>query len=377
MLSIGFIILAVVLTLLPVVLFCKNLSLFSTASRDPELLERARNTAVSVCIPARNEEKSLRAALSSILASDHPTFEVLVLDDHSDDATPEIVSEWTKKSERVRLLQSPPLPNGWNGKQHACWQLAQSAKYEFMLFLDADVRLSPDALTRILAQQAVRDVSLLSGFPKQETGTWSEKLLIPMMHYVLLCYLPIDRMRKTTDPGFAAGCGQLFLAKRSDYFACSGHAAIQGSRHDGIKLPRSFRKAGLRTDLFDATDLATCRMYETFGQVQRGLLKNATEGIANARLIIPFTILLLGGTLLPLALLVFGWFQSWSPVALVFLLGLSILSWVPRSLASVRFEQSRFGAVCHPVAILWFVILQWIALFRELFGWKVRWRGRD
>jgi hypothetical protein len=358
-------------------MFLKNIKLFRPAITDPLQLEKSRRTPVSVCIPARNEAKSIGAALSSLLSSQHDVFEILVLDDHSEDNTAEIVADWMKKSDRVKLLQSPPLPEGWNGKQHACWQLANSAQYEFLLFLDADVRLSPDALTRILAEQSVRDVSLLSGFPSQETGTFSEKLLIPMMHYVLLCYLPMDRMRASTDPGFSAGCGQLFLAKKPEYFACQGHSAIRGSRHDGIKLPRTFRKAGMQTDLFDATDLATCRMYESFGQVQRGLLKNATEGIANARLIGPFTVLLLGGTILPIFLFVTGLLQAWSPVLLVFLALLCILSWMPRSIGAARFRQSGLGAACHPIAIVWFVGLQWIALIRGLLGMKTRWRGRN
>ncbi len=373
----GLIVLAVVLCLLPVAMFLKNMKLFLPANRESLQLQKARSTPISVCIPARNEAKSIGAALSSLLASQHDDYEILVLDDHSDDDTPSIVSDWMKKSDRVKLLQSPPLPEGWNGKQHACWQLANSAQHEFLLFLDADVRLSADALTRILAEQAVRDVSLLSGFPRQETVTFSEKLLIPMMHYVLLCYLPIDRMRASTDPGFAAGCGQLFLAKKSDYFACAGHSAIKGSRHDGIKLPRAFRKAGLSTDLFDATDLATCRMYESFGQVQRGLLKNATEGIANARLIGIFTIILLGGTILPIALFVTGLLQAWSPMLLIFLGLLCLLSWIPRLIAASRFQQSSLGAACHPIAIVWFVGLQWIALSRECLGLKTRWRGRN
>lgn len=373
----GLIVLAVVLCLLPVAMFLKNMTLFRPAITDPSIMEKSRRTPVSVCIPARNEAKSISAAISSLVASQHSAFEILILDDHSEDDTRQIVEEWMKKSELVKLLQSPPLPEGWNGKQHACWQLANAAQNEFLLFLDADVRLSPDAITRILAEQSVHDVSLLSGFPSQETGTFSEKLLIPMMHYVLLCYLPMDRMRSSADPGFAAGCGQLFLAKKSDYMKCDGHSSIRSSRHDGIKLPRAFRKAGMQTDLFDATDLATCRMYESFGQVQRGLLKNATEGIANARLIIPFTVLLLGGTILPIALFLTGWSQGWSPILLLFLALMCILSWIPRFVGALRFRQSILGAACHPIAILWFVGLQWIAMIRELLGLKTRWRGRN
>lgn len=377
MLSIGLIVIAAILTLLPVLMFLKNMRLFLPATSESSLIDAARRTSISICIPARNEEKCIGPALTSLLASDHDTYEVLVLDDHSEDNTAAIVSNWMSQTDKVSLISSPPLPPGWNGKQHACWQLAQAAKHDFLLFLDADVRVTPDALTRILAEQSIRDVSLLSGFPRQETGTFSEKLLIPMMHYVLLCYLPMDRMRATTDPGFAAGCGQLFLAKKTDYFACGGHSAIQGSRHDGIQLPRAFRRAGFSTDLFDATDLATCRMYETFMQVQRGLLKNATEGIANPRLIVPFTVLLLGGTILPLILLAVGWSQGWSLASIGFLLMLSGLAWLPRLIAANRFQQPLLGAVSHPVAIAWFVTLQWIALVRQFLGLKTRWRGRN
>ena len=124
-----------------------------------------------------------------------------------------------------------------------------------------------------------------------------------MMHYVLLGYLPIERMRSTVDPGFAAGCGQLFLAKKQEYLQSDGHRAIASSRHDGIKLPRNFRNHGFKTDLFDASDIAKCRMYQSLSQVHRGLLKNATEGIANPKLILPFSILLLGGATIPPLLL--------------------------------------------------------------------------
>ena len=86
-----------------------------------------------------------------------------------------------------------------------------------------------------------------------------------------------------------------------------GHSAIRDSRHDGIQLPRVYRRAGHWTDIFDATDIARCRMYTSAQQVCNGLLKNATEGIANARLIVPFSILLVGGSVLPVALLAYGY----------------------------------------------------------------------
>ena len=284
MLTIAFSLVILVLAAFPALLFMRNLPQFhrAAATNKPE---SGTPSGISVLIPARNEEASIQQSLQCLSASAFQPLEILVLDDASTDRTAEIVSQFASQDARVRLLQSPVLPEGWNGKQHACWQLAQAAKFDWLLFLDADVRLSADALPRIAAELAKTPRDLLSGFPCQETGTLFEKLLIPLMHVVLLGFLPLDQMRASRKPEFGAGCGQLFIARREAYFAADGHRAIKNSRHDGLKLPRSFRAANLVTDIFDATDIATCRMYTSMQQVVHGLLKNATEGIAQPKLI--------------------------------------------------------------------------------------------
>ncbi len=124
---------------------------------------------------------------------------------------PRLSSEIAESDSRVRYVPGAVLPSGWNGKQYACKQLADAASHERLLFLDADVRLQPEALATLLAHQDATDVALLSAFPHQETGTVLEKLIIPMMHFILLGFLPLARMRASTHPAYAAGCGQLFL----------------------------------------------------------------------------------------------------------------------------------------------------------------------
>lgn len=367
---------ALLLALLPALMFAKNLQLYRLAPNSSDLLQAAHQEPISVLIPARNEAAGIATTLNFLLKSDHPEFEILVLDDHSEDGTAAIVGNMAAQDQRIRLLQSLPLPEGWNGKQHACWQLAQHAQHNWLLFLDADVHVSPDAVSRIMGQMLSRRVSLLSGFPRQVTGTISEQLLIPMMHIVLLGYLPIDRMRASPDPSFSAGCGQLFFANRADYFQCGGHEKIFASRHDGIKLPKLFRTAGMNTDLFDATDIAACRMYRGYAEVTRGLLKNATEGIANKFLLLPFTILLGGAFVLPTLLLAISLAYPW-PLWLRIILGLAaILSFAPRMLAMVRFQQAWLGAVLHPLSVAWFLLLQWRAWIEGILGRRIAWRGR-
>jgi glycosyltransferase involved in cell wall biosynthesis len=365
------------LAALPVALMHRNLRLFQPATGDPQWLHAAAQQPVSVLIPARNEAEGIEASLVSILASHHPQLEVVVMDDDSEDATAAIVERLAARDKRLRLVRSAPLPEGWNGKQHACWQLAEQARHDLLLFLDADVRLDSSAISRIVAEKLRLGVPLLSGFPLQETGTWSERMLIPTMHLLLLGYLPLERMRRSLDPSLAAGCGQLFLCDRASYQACGGHATIRGSRHDGLQLPRAFRRKSLATDIFDASDLATCRMYRSREEVVRGLLKNAHEGIASPKLIGIFSLLLLGGSVLPIPVLVATALTSNRWFSLGLLAMAALLSVQPRRWINRRFYPAPLPLAAQPIAIAWFLGLQWWALLTHRSGQGVLWRGRS
>ncbi len=260
--------------------FLLNARLFHRAPRPVETAVEpvAQFPSVSVLIPARDEEAGLAETIRCVLASEGCGFELVVLDDHSQDQTAAIVRRFAAEDDRVRLAVGKPLPSGWCGKQFACFQLAQQARGDLLLFLDADVRLAPDAIRRMVALRQTHNVALLSGFPTQVVGTLAEALLIPLMHLVLLTYLPFRRMRATCRPSTSAGCGQMFLATRAAYERAGGHAAIRNSMHDGLTLPRAFRQAGLTTDVFDASDLARCRMYQGWRQTQKGVLKKRARG---------------------------------------------------------------------------------------------------
>jgi hypothetical protein len=245
--------------------------------------------------------------------------------------------------------------------------LADAARHPLLAFVDADVRLAPDALARLATFRETSRADLVSGIPRQETGTLPEKLVIPLIHFLLLGYLPMVWMRRCRHPAFGAGCGQLFLTHRDDYRRMGGHAAVKLSLHDGITLPRAYRRAGLRTDLCDATDLAVCRMYRGGRDMWAGLAKNAREGLAAPKAIIPWTVILLGGQVLPFVLLAV---EPW-PMAVAV-----VAAYVPRLIAAMRFRQSWLGALLHPVGILLLLAIQWYAAGRELIGRPVVWKGR-
>ncbi len=404
---------ALVLAAIPCGLFLLNQFVYRPLSNQ----KPGSAESITVLIPARNEEKNIRATLAAVLANRGVEFQVIVLDDHSTDGTTGIVSAFAAQDPRVRLESAPPLPAGWCGKQHACHVLARLARNPLLVFIDADVRLAPDALARMVgfmgrdsvsdcgsplplsdASQSARGlaqsktsrsssppvdrkspivnpIALASGVPRQELGTFSERLLLPLIHFVLLGFLPMHAMRRTLWPSMSAGCGQLFIARRDAYERCGGHAMLRDSLHDGIKLPRVFRQAGFRTDLFDATDLATCRMYHTNGETWRGLGKNATEGLAAPGTIVPMTALLLGGQVLPLVLCACA--PMLSSIGLVLALVATTLAFLPRLVAAAMFRQSPGSALLHPLGVLALLAIQWHALARHFLGRPVEWKGRS
>ena len=367
---------ALLLSLLPFLMFFKNLKDYLP----PPEWRPVGGTGVSVLIPARDEEGAIGEAIAAALAAgnDSIDLEVVVLDDHSTDQTARIVREWSVRDSRVRLEEAPELPPGWCGKQHACWVLANRARHGLLLWIDADVRLEPGSISRLAGFLDRSGAALVSGVPRQITGTLVEQLLIPLIHFVLLGFLPIDRMRKSVSPAYASGCGQLFLARRDAYFAAGGHEAIRATLHDGINLPKAFRRAGLATDLCDATPLARCRMYHGAGQTWKGLAKNATEGLASNGMILPATLLLGLGQVGPWVVMVVA-LMSEGNGSLAFALGwLGTFPGLLVRLAGVkRFGQPVVGALLHPVGVLLLLVIQWQARVMAWMGIRFAWRGRS
>lgn len=336
--------------------------------------------AVSVLIPARDEEAAIGDAVESVLASSGVDLEVVVLDDQSTDDTATVVRKLAARDARVRLELAPDLPAGWCGKQHACYALSKLAAHDTLCWIDADVRLEPDALARMAAHLRRGRADLVMGFPRQVTGTWMEKLIVPLIHVVLLGYLPFVFMKLLRHPGFGVGCGQLVMCTRAAYETAGGHAAIRASMHDGVTLPRAFRRAGVMTDAFDAGDLATCRMYRTAAEVWSGFAKNATEGIATPVGIVVWTVLLLGGYVLPWVMVgawavgALGETHGWQRVVLWG-------AWLMTAMTSLglmfRFRQGWFAGVFRPAGVVILLAIQWYALFRKAAGKPSVWRGRE
>lgn len=352
-----------------------NLGVYRRAAPLAVQGQGARPT-VSVCVPARNEERNIEAIVRCALANQAVDVEVLVYDDQSTDGTPAILESLRREDARVRAVPTQPLPEGWNGKQWGCERMGRAARTEWLLFTDADVRLAPDCLGRAVAEARRLDAALLSTIPREETGSPLERLVVPLIHWMLFSWLPMPRMRTTNDPATSAGCGQFLLVRRDAWDAAGGHAAFRDSMHDGIKLPRNVRRAGFHTDLYDGGESVSCRMYRNAGETWRGFTKNAYEGLGSPVVLAVFTLLEAAGILLPWVWLPIAIARGETPLGPTVLASFAVAAQLlQRTLLARRFAQPWECVALHPVTIALLLAIQWRSWWLHLTKRRA-WRGR-
>lgn len=328
---------------------------------------------VSVLIPARNEEHRIRPCLGTLADSDYPHLEILILDDHSSDGTGDLVRQRCRGDARIRLFSGKNLPPGWTGKAWACHQLAQEARGDYLIFVDADTRFSDITLRHAVSLAAQQKADLISLWPYLEAKSWSEHLVIPFVHLFILLYLPHWMTGRSASLG--AANGQFLLFRREAYEKIGGHAAVSGHLVEDIALGRKMRAAGFRVLNRDGTNpghhiaLVRCRMYENFRDLWDGFTKNlypAFDGRFTA--FIGFQMFQIVVFLGPFVLLPFFPHDPilWIEIAIIFSLRLAMAH---------RFRQSWLGAIFHPVGQALVLAISANSCLQTLRR-RLPWRGR-
>jgi glycosyltransferase involved in cell wall biosynthesis len=246
-----------------------------------------RNTAplnhlVSVLIPARNEENNISNLLADLLKQPYQRIEIIVFDDESTDNTTAIVSGFSKKDARVKLICSAGLPEGWLGKNHACHVLANKATGDFLLFLDADVRVKNELLSDITRYTEKYKLGLLSVFPKQIMIGVGEKITVPNMNYILLSLLPLILVRKTGFSSFAAANGQCMLFDAVGYRQMMPHQTMKANKVEDIAIARFYKQNHIPVACLAGDENISCRMYGSFVDSVHGFSKNVIGFFGNS-----------------------------------------------------------------------------------------------
>ncbi len=248
----------------------------------PERPER-----VAIIIPARNEESNIGPCVEHALAQDHPQTRVFVLDDGSTDRTPEILKRY---ADRITIIQGGggPLPEGWLGKPWACQRAAEHAARsdfdpEWMLFIDADVRVHPHAVAGALGYAQRSGQAMVSGLGQMDTVSFWEEVLQPMIAGLILAGNPIDKVNDPERrPDRPLANGQFILLRRDAWQAVGGHAAVARDVVDDVGMASAVTKAGFPYHLVFMRSLFSCRMYDSFGAVWEGWTKNLFAGVGRS-----------------------------------------------------------------------------------------------
>lgn len=240
---------------------------------------------VSILIPARNEESNIHTILHDLLNQEYKNIEVLVFDDQSTDKTAEIITSLAKKDSRLKLITSSGLPKDWLGKNFACYNLSLQAKGQYLLFVDADVRIDNNVIGQTIDFAEKHKLNLVSVFPKQIMSNWGEHATVPIMNYILLTLLPLILVRKTRFASLAAANGQFMFFDAQTYKSTHPHKVMKSQKVEDIKIARYYKQQHLKIACLASEKDVKCRMYKSFEESLNGFSKNVTTFFGNSTLL--------------------------------------------------------------------------------------------
>lgn len=332
---------------------------------------------VSVIIPARDEGHNLGPCLDTVRAQDHPTLQIIVLDDGSSDDTGLILAGQAERDPRITALSGgEPLPDGWFGKPWALQRAQEKATGAWLFFIDADVRLDPAAVSRVVAHGEAEGVDMVTGLGAMGMETFWEKVLQPAVGGLILAGNDLDGVNDPAKTDKNLANGQLIAVRRSAYDAIGGHGAVKEDILDDIGMARALVAAGKTYRCLRMRELFYCRMYTGLGEIWEGWTKNLFAGMryswgnAAAAVIFTFLFSVCGPVLVLLALLgVLG--TEW----LVWGLVLTVLLQTARTLMDIRYGQSVLHGLTHaPANALLMAIIVHSGLRTQ--SGSVTWKGR-
>jgi glycosyltransferase involved in cell wall biosynthesis len=231
---------------------------------------------VSIVVTALNEADTIAPALQSLLAIDYPDLEVIVINDRSTDATPQILERMAAEQPRLRVLHITTLPSGWLGKNHALQRGAEIARGEYLLFTDADVLFAPDAVSRAAAYCRQGDVDHLTLLFDVVART--QLLRAMLLSFAVAFMMRFRPWQLEQSPDRFVGVGGFNMVRRSAYFALGGHAAIPLAVLDDLALGRLIKQGGYRQHLLLGNEMVTVEWYRNTPELGRGIEKNIFAG---------------------------------------------------------------------------------------------------
>jgi len=337
---------------------------------------------VSVIVPARNEAHNIARCVTSVLATSYPRLELIVVDDCSTDGTAELARRVAGSDARARVVDNPPLPEGWFGKQWACTTGVAAARGEILLFTDADTHHAPDLVARSVNAMRRTAADMFSVAGRQELGGFWEKVIQPQMFAILsMRYGGTESVNDSRRATEKIANGQCIFFTRSAYDAIGGHASVKTVVAEDLMLAQTAFARGKKVVLMLGVDQLSTRMYTSLQGLVDGWRKNVFAAGLDA---MPFGAI--GRIVFPLALLTPPLMQLLPVIALVLgALGLvsgGMLLWAAIATVATlvwwivvyaQMEESPLYALFYPLGAL---VLLYIFSGAIIRGRRVTWKGR-
>lgn len=351
---------------------------------------------ISVCVPARNEERNIRACVQSILAQDYPNFEIIVLDDRSTDRTAEILrdlamesdglpSNLKQQSSSLQIIHGSDLPKGWAGKPHALFQASAAARGEWLCFVDADTFLSPNTLSACYAKAIETNADMFTIMTFQILGSFWEKVVMPIVMTALsVGFSP----RKVNDPNSkdAIANGQFILIKRSVYDAIGGHERVKDQIVEDKAIAEQVKWNGYRLVVANGFTVARTRMYTSLPEMWEGWTKNIYLGLSDRPSLMVLGafgafIALVAALILPIwPVLGLLWYIQGGGWLALTVIAKSLTLWViviyARARIAIGMGISPWYALTLPLGAAMFAAMMFTSTWRVLSGKGVTWKGR-
>mgnify|MGYP006420180747 CR=1 FL=1 len=331
---------------------------------------------VSVCVPARNEERGIQACLQSLLKQDYPNFEVIVVNDHSTDRTGELIQDLAAHYSHLIALEGEPLPEGWLGKPFALDQAFKKAKGEILLFTDADPVFESHALRTAVFTMQERNLDAMTWMPKAEFGSLWEKIVQPVIFGFIGS---LTRFRKVNSPEHksAMGFGAFLMFKRSAYENIGGHEGGKADVLEDVLIAKRLKKSGGKLLVADAKKMFSIRMYYGLQEIWTGWRKNMflamKRSVARA---LYYIFMVLAFLLTPYLIL------AWNMIAGtdVWWCGFSLLGVIMVIVAKIKtcdeLGLERKNACFFPIGAMVMAAIMINSMIEVLFYSRTEWRGR-
>ena len=348
---------------LSILIFAISLINFFTI-RIPKRDEEVKK-AVTILAPMRNEAENVPEFISALSAQmGVRNLRIIVINDGSTDKTAELLDTVIGNDKRFAVIDSPVQRMGWLGKVSALQAGYQAAESEYIITLDADVRLEPNAVMRAITQLERLKLDFTSPYPRQIAQTFPEKLIQPLLHWSWMSTIVLRLAEKYPRRSTAVGNGQFFVVRKSALDAIDGFTSVSNQILDDIELARSLIGAGFKGVVTEGSGIASTRMYSSLDEIRQGYGKSLWKAF--------------GGPIGTVIAIAFIFLTGIVPVILIFngyLIGWFIYLYIAfsREISAIRSRSNPLYAFLHPISSA-------LLIYLIIYSWRkrgtIQWTGR-